>query len=94
MARKGKIDRVKMVKAMEFIARQINNEETLMSWLWSGVADGDIEYGNFDVDDGSADCYVEYDEDFADLMHTFLRCMVGAYNDGGLYCDNVVSKES
>lgn len=38
-----------MVKAMEYIARQINDEEVLMPWLQLGVADGDIYYGDLDA---------------------------------------------
>lgn len=33
------------------------------------------------------------EKEFADLMHTFLKCMNGAYKNGGLYVDKVVSKE-
>lgn len=33
------------------------------------------------------------EEWFDDLMDTFLWCMKKAYKSGGLYCDNVVSKE-
>ena len=39
-------DRVKMVKAMEYIARQVNDERVFDYWLSLGVADGDIEYGD------------------------------------------------
>ena len=42
-------DRLKMVKAMEFIARQINDEEVFESWLVMGVADDDIPYGDLEV---------------------------------------------
>lgn len=87
--------RVKMVKAMEYIARQINNENVFEGWLMEGVADGDIYYG--DLGATPADCadsaedYIE-DRDFADLMDTFLWCMQRAYKSGGLYCDGIVSK--
>ena len=98
MAKKdNKLEKVKMVKAMEYIVRQINNEDVFMGWLWGGVADGDIEYGDFDfthIEEDEAYYYIQDDDNFADLMHTFLRCMVRAYNDGGLYCGGVVSKEN
>ena len=72
-------ERIKMLKAMEFIARNVNNESFLNGWL---ALDADeLEY------------YME-DEPFADLMDTFLRCMAHARRDGGLYCDGVVSKEA
>ena len=39
------IERKKMVLAMEFIVRQINDEEVFANWLALGIADGDLEYG-------------------------------------------------
>lgn len=89
----NKIERVKMVKAMEFIARQVNDENVFMSWLSVGVADGDIAYGDMNPVDEDVEWYAEEDERFADLMDVFLRIMSRAYKSGGLYCDNVVSKE-
>lgn len=89
------IERIKMVKAMEFIARQLNNEGHIMPWLSVGVADGDIEYGDLDVkpdDHDNLEYYIR-DEDFADLMDTFLYCMKKAAKSGGLYCDGIVSKD-
>lgn len=87
------IERIKMVKAMEYIARQINDEDVFEGWLVSGVADGDIDYGDLSVKTTEPDTlyYVE-DAHFADLMDTFLWCMRRAYKSGGLYCDGVVSK--
>ena len=87
----NKIERAKMVLAMEFIARQINDEDVFDGWLMCGVADGDIPYGSFDLTDVDED-YLD-DSTFEDVMSCFLRCMKGAYNSGGLYCDNVVCKD-
>ena len=84
-------ERIKMIKAMEYIARQINDEEVFMGWLYSGVADGDITYGDLSEDSADLDYYVD-DETFADLMSTFLRLMTRAKKSGGLYCDGVVDK--
>lgn len=87
-------ERIKLVKAMEFIARQVNDEEVFEGWLIYGVADGDIEYGSLEVtedDKEILDCYIG-DEDFAELMALFLRVMSRARKSGGLYCDNIVSK--
>ncbi len=86
-----KLQRKKMVLAMEYICRQINDEDVFMPWLMCGVADGDLKYGEWDpdaVDEG----YIENDT-FAELMGTFLRRMSAAKKSGGLYCDRVVSKE-
>ena len=83
-------ERMKMVKAMEFIARQLNDEGIFESWLIDGVADGDIEYGDLTTYADIDDWYIE-DQHFSDLMETFLSCMKAAKNHGGLYCDRVVS---
>lgn len=89
-------ERAKMVKAMEFVARQINDETVFMRWLSNGVADGDIDYGDLDVsnlsEEDSAWAYIEDDEMFADLMDSFLWVMFRANKSGGLYCGGVVSK--
>ena len=74
-------ERIKMVKAMEFLARQINDEDVFYFWLRDGVADSDIP----------AYWYCESDLRFAELMGTFVRCMKRACESGGLYCDGVVS---
>ena len=84
-------DRCKMVACMEFIARQINDEDVFNGWLMCGVADGDIEYG--DLSYNNIDDYYIEDDNFKELMSCFLRRMVGAYNSGGLYCGRVVSKD-
>lgn len=88
------IERIKMVKAMEFICRNMNDEAILMEWLSIGVEDGDIEYGDLDVkgdDPEELEYYID-EVTFADLMDSFLHLMQRAYKSGGLYCDNVVSK--
>lgn len=88
------IERIKLVKAMEFIARQVNDENVFERWLIGGVSDGDVEYGDLDVkrDDmrkwGLG--YYTDDESFADLMGLFLRVMLGAAKSGGLYCDGIL----
>ena len=46
-----KLQRKKMVLAMEYICRQINDEDVFMPWLMCGVADGDLKYGEWDPDD-------------------------------------------
>lgn len=88
-----KQERVKMVKAMEYIARQINDEDVFMGWLMAGVADGDIEYGDLSDDPGEAEYYAEDSDTFRDLIDCFMRRMVRAYNSGGLYCGGVTGGE-
>jgi hypothetical protein len=83
-----KNNRAEMVRAMELIARAVNDEDVFMTWLISGVADGDI---NESTTDEELDYYTE-DENFADLMDTFLELMSRANQSGGLYADGIVSK--
>jgi hypothetical protein len=93
--RMNKIERMKMVKAMEFIARQINDEDIFMGWLYSGVADGDIQYGDLDItmdDEENLSCYIDDEKNFADLMTTFLRLMAKTWKSGGLWCNGVLSQ--
>ena len=84
-----KVERKRVVRAMELIARQVNDEDVFNIWLMCGVADGDIDY---DGDITQVDDYYCEDEHFADLMETFLDLMKAAKKSGGLYCDDVVSK--
>lgn len=84
-------ERMKMVKAMEYIARQLNDEGIFESWLIDGVADGDIEYGNLSAEAGEDMDYYLEDQHFSDLMETFIDCIKLAKNHGGLCCDFVVS---
>ena len=97
MTLEAEIDRTKMVKAMEYICRQINNEVIWYRWATLGVPDGDIEYGDLDwfgdstIDvDESIDYLIE-DERFAELMEEFMYCMALARKNGGLYCGDIVS---
>lgn len=75
-----KAERIKAVRAMEFLARQINDEDVFERWLMYGVADGDTNLE-----------YYTNDETFSELMTTFLQCMSNAKKSGGLYCDGVLS---
>jgi len=71
-------ERTLMVKAMEFIVRHINNEHYCDLWLMCGVADGD-----FEPDDPNVDYYIDNDN-YGDLQDLFLKLMSRAYKDGGL----------
>lgn len=85
----------RLIKAMEFVARQINDEGVFERWLMLGIADGDIRYGDLIVDSESEEELEYYTEDdnFAEMMSEFLRVMVGAYRSGGLYCNGVCSED-
>ena len=84
-------ERKKMLLAMEFVARQINDENVFDGWLIGGVPDGEIEYGSFDTTSIWNDDYMMSDRGFKEIMSCFLRRMVGAWKSGGLYCGGVVS---
>lgn len=90
-------ERVKMIKAMEFIARQMNDENAFyFGWLQDGVPDGEIEYGDMsvkleDLNPTSLIGFMTEDKQFSELMEAFLWCMKTAYRKGGLCCDGVVS---
>ena len=66
-------DRIKMVRAMELIARSVNNERVFRSWLVTGVADGDI---NEETKDSDLEDYTE-DDEFAELIYQRLYQQVG-----------------
>ena len=87
---KKMIERAKMVVCMEFIARQINDENVFDGWLMGGVADGDIPYGSLDYE--AVDEWYTSDKNFEELMSCFLRRMKGAWNSGGLYCSGITCK--
>lgn len=86
----NKAERIKMVKAMEYIVRNLNDEEIFYRWLVTGVADGDIEYGDLSEESDAVEYYTENDN-FSDLMAVFLGIMARAHKSGGLYCDGIVS---
>lgn len=87
-----KVERLQMVKAMEYIVRQCNDERCMNSWLMCGVADGDIEYGDLAVDNYDDLEYYCEDKNFAELMALFLKTMkLASY--GGLYCGGIISED-
>lgn len=81
-------ERADMIRAMDKIARSINDENVLETWLVRGVIDGDID------EKTTSEELIWYCEDaeFADVMDTFLHVMSKAYKSGGLYFDNIVSE--
>ena len=94
MEQLNRMERIILVKAMEYLARQVNDEDVFICWLEDGVADGDIPYGDTEYcaerDDEELEYYIE-DDTFAVLMDDFLRLMRSALSSGGLYCNGVVS---
>ena len=88
----NKTERIKLVKAMEFVARQINDNDIFYEWVIDGVADGDIYYGDLEigVDEELLEYYID-DDHFSDLMDKFIHIISKARKSGGLYCDGIVS---
>lgn len=81
--------RTDVVRAMETLARSVNDEMVLEEWLVYGVVDGDIDAT---TEDEELEYYIE-DETFAELMETFLHVMARAKKSGGLYVDGIVSTD-
>lgn len=89
------VKRIKMVKAMDYVARNINDVDVVEEWQVGGVESGDIKFGDLDVGVGDADYLMEYieDEKFRLIMREFIYVIWRAANTGGLYCDDVCSKD-
>lgn len=85
---KKEIQRAKAVLCMEYLARQINDEDILEGWLINGVADGDIPYGSINIED--VDEYYIDPDNFKRIALCFMRRMRYAYEDGGLWCGDVL----
>ena len=84
----NKNERFEMIKAMDLIARQLNDEDIMEAWLMYGVADGDIDS---DTTQEDLEDYMD-DDTFAELMSAFIHVIACSGKSGGLYCDGVVSK--
>lgn len=82
-------ERIEIVRAMETIARAINNEIIFEEWLIYGVADGDIDESTTDEE---LEYYIEDDQTFGELMSTFTHMMRKVHKNGGLYVDGVASE--
>ena len=82
-------ERAELVRAMETVARAINDEDIFMPWLSNGVADGDVKETTTDEE---LACYCD-DDSLSELMGLFLRLMARAKKDGGLQCDRIVSAD-
>lgn len=81
--------RLKVLRAMEILARSVNDETVFEEWLIDGIADGDIDGSE---DDEDLEYYLD-DSTFSTLMETFLHVMARAKKSGGLYVDGIVSME-
>ena len=90
---KNKEERKKMVVAMDYIVRSMNDEDDIIPWLSLGVPDGDINHATDWEVTGYTDDYFEEDDNLAELMGLFLKLMRRANANGGLYCDGILSDD-
>ena len=84
-----KARRIKVVRAMETLARCVNDEDIFEMWLVGGVADEDIKDGT--PDEYIGDVYTD-DDTYRDLLDCFVRMMAQARRSGGLTSDGIVTK--
>lgn len=91
MTTEERIERQKMIVAMDFIASHINDEDVLDGWLMNGVPDGMLN-DSLDPTQIDDDDWLITDG-FVDVMTCFTRRMSSAYLSGGLYCGGVCSRE-
>lgn len=84
-------ERVATVKAMDAIVRSLNDEGYLMNWLELGVPDGEVDDNTRDED---LYWLVENNDDFGDLMHTFVCIMKSQPKNNAMYVDGVFSTEN
>lgn len=84
----NKHDRAELVRAMDKLARAINDEDIFEYWLIDGVADGDIDGTETDLE---LEYYTE-NKTFSELMNLFLSVMTRAKKSGGLYFDGIISE--
>lgn len=87
----NKKERLALVKSMEFIMRNLNDESLFMSWLAIGVGDEDIEYGNMSLSNSeieNLEYYLE-DDNLKYLIEAFLS-IISRAKKSGIYCDGVL----
>lgn len=84
----NKNERYAIIRAMDMLARQTNNETALEMWFEQGISDGDIDA---ETPDEILNDYIS-NEKFADVLDTFLCVMSESYKQGGLSVDGVNSE--
>lgn len=69
--------RARLLRAMDDVARSINDEDIVEIWLMGGVPDG--------ADDDELECIAEDDEGMRDVADCFMRVVSLAKDNGGLF---------
>ena len=89
------LERLKLVKAMEYIMRQLKDEVIFDGWTSYGVANGDIEYGDLTVTNEDLDTLGYYiSKDVLEcVMDEFVHNIRMASKSGGLFCAGVCGGE-
>ena len=87
-----KQERITAVRAMDTIAKMLNDEREYARWAMMGIPDGEI-------DENTKDEEIEWlcdDDIFPDLLFNFCRVfgMKKEKATGFLYCDGVIGKET
>lgn len=82
-------ERKKLLVAMEYIMRNLNDEDDFSSWLCYGVPDCDIPYGNFNTN-YVHDFYVSDEECFKTIVGTFIETIKYMEYDG-ITCGGITS---
>ena len=85
----NKKERCAVVRAMDLIARTVNDDHVFMEWRAEGVDDGEITPTTTDDD---LNCYIKNDDEFGGLLYTFLHLMHTAFEKDGLIVDGVKSE--
>lgn len=91
MTNEERVQRQKMIVAIDYIANHINDEDLQFGWWTYGVPN-DMLKGSLDPTLIDPDDYM-INDGFKEMMTRFLRYMIAAYNDGGLECGGEVSGE-
>lgn len=86
----NKKERIQAIRAMDFLARSINNENILEAWLANGIPDGEI---TDDTKDEELEWLID-DESLDEITEKFCACMARAKFNGGLFIDGVTVGES
>lgn len=87
-------DRYNLIKAMEIVIRNLNNEDQIDRWLMNGIADGDLDSTTLELSQSEIENLEYYDDNdnFKFLMKLFTKIISAANKDGGLYNTGVVSE--
>lgn len=80
--------RCEILRAMDLIARTLNNDPLYTEWMIEAVIDEDMTDQTTDKD---LEGYVKNDDEFAGILYTFLHVMSEAFQQDGLTVDGVAS---